>query len=108
MILNTIITTLFFFAGTAKLFKAKPLKEQFVEFGFSSHLILIVGLLEIVSSTCLLVPALSIYAHSLLIILMLGAIFQHIKIKHSIGKIAPSATLLILLTIKLIINYIIK
>jgi len=108
MILNAIIITLFFFAGTAKLFRAKPLKKQFVEFGFSSHLILIVGLLEIVGSICLLVPVLSIYAHSLLIILMLGAIFQHIQINHSIGKIAPSAILLILLTINLIINYIIK
>ncbi len=103
-ILKYILSVLFTLAGMAKLFSAKPIKEQFEEFGLSSKLMLGIGALEILGAIGLQLKEWSIYATIGLLILMLGAVGNHLKVKHPISKVVPSFLLLIALAIILYLN----
>lgn len=96
----------FALAGIAKVLKAKPLVEQFQEFKLPHFAIIMVGFLELVGSIGLLVSYLQIYANLGLLALMLGAIGNHLKVKHSLSKLLPSLVLFIMLItfLVLIIN----
>ncbi|MFA8434660.1 MAG: DoxX family protein [Marinifilaceae bacterium] len=102
--LQIVLTGLFLLAGIAKLFRAKPLQEQFVEFGFANHFILIVGALEILGAIALQIKTLELWASLGLTILMLGAIHQHVKVKHPLSKSAPAGVLLLLLILNKLLS----
>ena len=95
--LRIVLTGMFLAAGIAKLLRAKPLQEQFVEFGLANHFILIVGALEVLGAIGLQITPLERWASLGLLILMLGAIYQHLKVKHPLSKSAPAAVLFLLL-----------
>lgn len=97
--LKYILTVVFILAGGAKIFKAKPMVEQFKEFGLPVNMAILIGVLEVLGAAGLHFTSLSLYAAIGLLLLMLGAIANHLKVKHPISKIGPSAILLILLTI---------
>lgn len=101
VILNYILTTAFVLAGAAKIFKAKPMVDQFKEFGLPVSMTILIGILEVLGAAGLHFPSLSLYAAIGLLLLMFGAIANHLKVKHPISKVAPSGILLILLLISL-------
>ncbi len=70
-------------AGIAKLAGAKPLADQFQEFGLPKAMMLVVGSLEIAAAIGLNFRLLVFYAASGLVLLMLGAIANHVKVKHA-------------------------
>lgn len=83
-------------AGLAKLLRAKPIAEQFEEFALDPRAMIVVGGLEVLGGIGLLISSLTLYAAVGLALLMLGAVANHLKVKHPTSKLAPSAVLLIL------------
>lgn len=106
IVLSYILTVLFLIAGGAKVFKAKPMVEQFKEFGLPVGLVVVVGSLEVLGAIALQIKSIPNYYPILgLLLLMAGAIINHIKAKHNFSKILPSLLLFILSSILLITLY---
>ncbi len=104
-IIKIIVTVLFSLAGIAKLLSVKPIKDQFKEFKIPILMMYVVGILEVAGAILLHVESTKLYSALGLIILMLGAIANHLKVKHPVDKSAPSILLLVLSSI-LAYNYI--
>lgn len=104
-ILKYILTIAFLLAGGAKIGKAKPMVEQFIEFGLPANMTILIGVLEVLGGIGLQISFLSLFASIGLLLLMLGAIVNHLKVRHAISKVAPSAILLILLIIYIYIKF---
>ena len=90
----------FFLAGVAKLFRAKPLVDQFREFGLPSWTVVVIGSLEVAGALGLVLGATSFLAALGLALLMMGAVANHLKAGHSASKSSP-AFLLFVLTVYL-------
>jgi len=103
--IKIIVTVLFGIAGIAKLLSVKPIKDQFQEFKIPIPMMYLVGILEITGAILLHIESIKLYSTVGLIFLMLGAIVNHIKAKHTIDKSLPSILLLILSSI-LVYSYI--
>lgn len=93
---KSLLTVVFLFAGGAKLAGAKPLAEQFREFGQPRWAMPLVGLLEIAGAVGLWVNPLVPWASSGLAALMAGAVVNHLKVRHPLSKLMPSLVLLVL------------
>lgn len=96
LILKIIVSVAFIVAGIAKLAGAKPLRDQFEEFGLPGGAMLLVGILELAGGVGLFIPALTTWATIGLIGLMLGALANHLKVRHPFSKYVPALMLLIL------------
>jgi uncharacterized membrane protein len=90
LVFKIILTSFFVFVGGAKLFRAKPLKDQFIEFGLPGTPILIIGALEVIGGVALLFPSVTVYAAIGLLFLLMGAIANHIKVKHPVKSMGPT------------------
>ncbi len=104
-ILRIIVAVAFLLAGGAKLAGAKPLADQFEEFGLPRFMMYLVGVLEIAGAVGLFILPLAVWAALGLSALMLGAIANHIKAKHKFDKMAPSLGLLIMTGILAVMMY---
>ncbi len=92
-----IITSIFMFVvGAAKLWGAKPLADQFEEFGLPKAVMYMVGALEVIAAITLHVDLLTFYTACGLILLTIGAMSNHIKIKHPLSSNIPALVVLIL------------
>ncbi len=91
-----ILSILIGLAGVAKLAAAKPLADQFREFGLPKALMFLVGFLELSAAIGLHLASLKFYAASGLVLLMLGAIGNHVKVKHPAAQMLPSVVVLVL------------
>lgn len=100
-IFKIVLSLLFLLAGSAKLLSAKPIKEQFEEFGLSKPAMMGVGALEVLGAIGLQFNNLALYAAIGLLLLMIGAVVNHVKVKHPVSKIAPSFLLTIALGVLL-------
>lgn len=86
----------FLLAGGAKLAGAKPLADQFEEFGLSTRMMRLVGSLEVAGAIGLLLGPLAFWSALGLACLMLGAVANHLKARHPLAKSAPAVVLLVL------------
>ena len=93
IVLKIFLTAAFLFVGGAKLFKAKPLKDQFEEFGLPGNYILLIGGLEVLGAIGIQIPMLSLFAAIGLQGLLFGAIANHYKTKHPLMSYAPAIVL---------------
>ena len=84
---------MFMIAGGVKVFRAKPMVDQFKEFGLPSFAVVAVGLLEVLGAIGLWIPKLSGFAAIGLAVLMVGAVTNHIKVKHPFKTVAPALIL---------------
>jgi uncharacterized membrane protein YphA (DoxX/SURF4 family) len=77
---------------------AKNLKEEFATYGLPPFMFYLVGGLKIGCALALLaglwIPATVVPAAGLLVVLMLGALLMHIKVKDAISKSVPAAAML--------------
>ena len=96
LILIGAVAGAFALAGLAKIVGVKPLADQFEEFGLPSWLMRLVGLLEIAGAVGLFVRPARFWAAAGLLGLMLGAVANHLKVRHAMSKAAPAFVLLIL------------
>lgn len=81
---------------------AGSMREEFEAYGLSEGMMYLVGGLKVLLATLLVVsiwvPALTLYAAGGMIVLMLGAISMHIKVKDELSRSIP-ATLMLLLSV---------
>jgi hypothetical protein len=99
LILKGLLSAAFLMAGGAKLAGAKPLADQFREFGLPLWVMRTVGLLEVAGAIGLWVKPFPVWAATGLAGLMLGAVGNHLKVRHPLSKSAPAIVLLVLLAI---------
>lgn len=95
-VLTILLAGAFFIAGAAKLIGAKPLAAQFEEFGLPAWSMRIVGLLEVAGAIGLFLEPLRLWAAAGLAGLMLGAVANHLKVRHPVSKLVPAGVLLVL------------
>jgi uncharacterized membrane protein YphA (DoxX/SURF4 family) len=95
-VLKILLSAAFLLAGGAKLAGAKPLADQFREFGLPAWTMPLVGVLEVAGASGLWFGPVSLWAALGLAGLMLGALANHAKARHPFSKSVPSAVLLLL------------
>lgn len=87
---------------------ASSMKAEFATYGLSETMVYLIGTLKVLSAISLLVSIwvtqLAIPSSALMALLMLGAIFMHIKVKDPLKKSVP-AFIFLLLSL-LILSYI--
>jgi hypothetical protein len=93
LILKGLLTAAFLMAGGAKLAGAKPLADQFREFGLPLGLMRVIGVLEVAGAIGLWVKPFPVWAAAGLAGLMVGAVANHLKVQHPLLKAAPSIVL---------------
>lgn len=94
-VLSVVLAALFVLAGSAKLVGVEQAVQTFAEAGFPGWFRILIGVIEVVCGVTLLIPKYAIDAASLLIIVMLGALFTTIfLIEHSF--VPPLITLIAL------------
>ena len=94
--LKIIIAIGFLLAGSAKLLGAKPIAAQFEEFRLSPTIMKMIGLLEVAGAIGLFINPLTFWVAIGLALLMVGAIGNHLKVKHPFAQSAPASLLLVL------------
>ncbi len=91
-----VLSILIGLAGLAKLAGAKPLADQFAEFGLPKAMMYVVGVLELCAAIGLWFDPTKFYAAAGVVLLMLGAIANHMKAKHGLGQTGPSILVMVL------------
>ena len=94
---------------------AKSLKEEFETYGLKSWFMYIIGAIKIVISILFIVSCFSkylnmldfavFYGAAIMSLIMIGAIFMHLKVNDPFKKSIPAVTMLALYTI-IFLNYI--
>ena len=94
---------------------AKSLKEEFETYGLKSWFMYIIGTIKIVISILFIVSCFSeylnmldyavFYGAAIMSLIMIGAIFMHLKVNDPFKKSIPAVTMLALYTI-IFLNYI--
>ena len=82
---------------------ANSMEEEFSTYGLPKWLMYVVGSIKIIIAILLIVgiwiTSLNIYCYISLVILMLGAIIMHLKVKDKIIKSVPALSILTLLLV---------
>jgi DoxX-like family len=92
--------------------EAKNMKEEFATYGLPLWSVYVVGFLKISIALVMIltvvapqfIPTLGTLALGLLVVLMLGAISMHIKVKDSLIKILPASCMLLMSVFVLLIT----
>ena len=79
---------------------AKTIHEEFATYGLPAFMVYVVGGLKVIIALALLagiwVPSLVAPAAAVLILLMIGAIMMHLKVKDPIKKTVPALLMLVM------------
>lgn len=79
---------------------ANSMKEEFKTYGLSQSFMYVIGGLKVASALVLFIsiwaPSLTIYAASIMAVLMVGAVLMHIKVKDPLKKSFPAFSFLVL------------
>lgn len=81
--------------GTAKLVGVKPIAEQFEEFGLGRTGMRAVGALEVAAAIGLQIDGLDVFAAGGMVLMMLGALYQHRKSDHRAADMAPALVVIV-------------
>ena len=80
--------------------EAKNMKEEFSAYGLPSGFMVFIGAAKILLATCLIigiwVPVLVKPAAIAMVLLMIGAVAMHVKVKDPLQKSLPAFTMLVL------------
>jgi putative oxidoreductase len=96
-VLRIIVGLAFLAAGGSKLAGAPAMVAMFAKIGFGQWFRILTGLLEVAGAIGLFVPRLTVYAASLLAVVMVGAIGFHLTTLG--GNPVPPIVLLLLATL---------
>ncbi|MFK7992191.1 MAG: DoxX family protein [Sandaracinaceae bacterium] len=96
LLLRIAITVLMALAGGAKLLGAKPIAAQFEEFGLPRAAMYVVGVLEVAAAVGIQLDRLAFFASTGIALLMVGAVANHLRVRHPIGQAVPSVVVLLL------------
>ncbi len=92
---SIVLGLIYFVVGAAKLAGAKPLAEQFDEFGLSNNAMRAVGAAEVAAAIGLQIDGLDVFAAAGMMAMMVGAIVHHRRAGHPIQAMMPSVVVLV-------------
>ncbi|MEM9204121.1 MAG: DoxX family protein [Actinomycetota bacterium] len=95
IVFTIILSVLYGLPGVAKLAGAKPLAEQFDEFGLGRQVMRVVGALEVAAAIGLYIDALDTFAALGMIAMMIGALISHRRVGHAAQDSMPAAVVLL-------------
>lgn len=90
-----LLGTFYFIVGAAKLAGAKPLADQFDEFGLGTTGMRAVGVLEVAAGIGLQIDRLDTWAAAGMVAMVLGAIYNHRQVNHPPQAMAPALMVLV-------------
>ena len=90
-----ILGVVYFLVGAAKLAGAKPMAEQFEEFGLGQIMMRAVGLAEVAAAVGLQIDGLDAFAAGGMVAMMVGALYFHRRIDHPVQSLVPGAVVLV-------------
>ncbi len=90
-----ILGLLYLVAGVAKLAGAKPMAEQFDEFGLGPTTMRAVGAAEVAAAVGLQIASLRVFAAAGMIAMMLGALYHHRRADHPAQASGPAVIVLV-------------
>jgi uncharacterized membrane protein YphA (DoxX/SURF4 family) len=80
--------------------EAKNMKEEFAAYGLSGGVMVFIGAAKVILALCLIIgiwiPLLVKPAAAIMVLLMLGAVSMHVKVKDPLQKSLPAFTILVL------------
>ena len=95
MTIFAIVLGIFYFiVGAAKLAGAKPLAEQFDEFGLGHNAMRAVGGAEVAAAIGLQIDRLDVFAAGGMILMMIGAVLHHRRVNHPPQAMGPALIVL--------------
>jgi len=90
-----ILAVVYFATGVPKLINAKPVVEQFEEFGLNRNIRYGVGVAEVAAAIGLFIDALDALAAIGMVLMMIGAIYFHRRAGHQLQDSVPAVVVLI-------------
>ena len=90
-----ILGVFYLIVGAAKLAGAKPLAEQFGEFGLSPIIMRAVGAAEVAAAVGLQIDGVDLFAAGGMVLMMFGALFNHRRVNHPPQSMAPGIIVLV-------------
>jgi uncharacterized membrane protein YphA (DoxX/SURF4 family) len=93
-LLRVLVALAFLAAGGAKLAAAPAMVAMFAAIGLGQWFRIVTGVLEVTGAIGLFIPAVTVYAALLLIVVMVGAIIAHLTVLG--GSPVPAIALLVL------------
>lgn len=102
-VLSGLLSILFLLSGVMKFFSAEAV-QQFEGFGYPGWLTYLIGGIEIVAVILLWVPGTRKAGASLIILLMLGAIYSHFSHQDAFSMMGPSISALLAAVVLMMIE----
>lgn len=96
-ILRALVAVFFVIAAVLKLLAVKFEVDTFLRFGYPLWFMYVVGLAELAGAVLLWVRGAVGYGALLLVAVMIGALFSHIRGGDPISKMVPAAIILVLM-----------
>jgi uncharacterized membrane protein YphA (DoxX/SURF4 family) len=93
LVFRIILTAAFVVLGGTKLVQAKPLKDQFKEFGLPGFFLTLIGVFEIIGAIGLQFDQLSATSAAGLLLLVMLALYNHYRVNHPFKKFVPAIVL---------------
>lgn len=90
-----VLGAVYLIVGVAKLAGAKPIAEQFDEFGLGGAAMRAVGLAEVAAAVGLQLDGLDVFAAVGMVAMMIGAFYHHRRVGHPFQSMVPSAVVLV-------------
>jgi putative oxidoreductase len=88
-ILSIILALVFLAAGAFKLMNTEQAAASFMHFGYPAAFAYVIALAEVGGGLLLFAPAMSLYAAGLLLVVMIGALFSHLKVGETSNALVP-------------------
>ncbi|MEM8708399.1 MAG: DoxX family protein [Actinomycetota bacterium] len=95
IVFQVVLGVVYAIVGIAKLAGAKPLAEQFEEFGLGLTVMRIVGALEVAAAVGLFIDGLDTLAAVGMVAMMIGALGYHRRVGHAAADSTPAIVVLV-------------
>lgn len=90
-----VLAVVYFASGVPKLIGAKPIVEQFDEFGLNRNIRYGVGVAEVAAAVGLFIGGLDTFAAIGMALMMIGALYHHRRAGHALQDSVPAVVVLI-------------
>lgn len=88
-VLSILLALVFLAAGGFKLMNTEQAATAFMHFGYPAAFAYVIALAEIAGALLLFAPGMSLYAAGLLLVIMIGAMFSHLKVGETSNAVVP-------------------